>query len=114
MPASAANAVFHTGGYASPIAGRTVFGDGTGYNYKWCRRVGSAYTDVMSLDDTGNFVAIGSGTFVGALSGLTVTATSDERLKDVIGVYEPRDLTGIDIYEFKWKSSGAYAVSPIA
>jgi len=43
-----------------------------------------------------------------------VTATSDARLKDIIGDFEPRDLSGIRLAEFTWKASGEYAVSPIA
>lgn len=69
----------------------------------------------FSITPNGGPIAfVGNVTVSGGLSATTVTATSDERLKDVIGVHEPRDLTDIDIYEFNWKDSGIYALSPIA
>lgn len=71
LPASTSAAVFHTGGYGSPIAGRTIFGDGTGWQYRWASRSGSANTDVLTLTDTGNLTAVGN-----------ITAFSDESLKE--------------------------------
>lgn len=71
LPASTGGSVFHTGGYTSPVTGRTIFGDGTGWQYRWARRVGGTSTDIMRLDDSGNLTANGD-----------VTGFSDERLKE--------------------------------
>ncbi|WP_423176221.1 MULTISPECIES: tail fiber domain-containing protein [unclassified Stenotrophomonas maltophilia group] len=70
LPASAGGSVFHTGGYASPVTGRTIFGDGTGWQYRWARRSSGTNADVMTLDDSGN------------LTANNLTATSDESLKE--------------------------------
>lgn len=70
LPAGAGAAVFHTGGYSSPVAGRTIFGDGSGWQYRWARRTGAVNIDVMTLDDSGN------------LTANNLTATSDESLKE--------------------------------
>ncbi|WP_426355680.1 tail fiber domain-containing protein [Stenotrophomonas maltophilia] len=70
LPASTANAVYHTGGYSSPIAGRTIFGDASGWLYSWATRVGGVTSSVMSLTDQGNLTAAGN-----------ITAFSDENLK---------------------------------
>ncbi|MCU1053242.1 hypothetical protein JAK47_01615 [Stenotrophomonas maltophilia] len=71
LPATAGAVVYHTGGYGSPVAGRTIFGDGTGWQYRWAYRASNANTDVMTLTDAGNLTAVGN-----------VTGFSDETLKD--------------------------------
>lgn len=70
LPASTGSAVYHTGGYTSPVAGRTIFGDGSGWQYRWSRRSGGVTTDVMTLTDSGYLTANGD-----------ITAFSDRRLK---------------------------------
>jgi len=68
----------------------------------------SVGTNRMVMDGSGNT------TFNVSLSSPLIIQTSDARLKDVIGEFAPRDLTGIRIAEYTWKDGGKYAVSPIA
>lgn len=54
LPAHAAGAVYLLGDQTSPVCGRTVFGDGTGWRYYFSNRVGSVTTDVFSIIDSGD------------------------------------------------------------
>lgn len=91
----------------SPPAGITA---GSYFIYEWPNSV-----QRLSIAPNGGPITMGTNVNVtGAFSAVTVTATSDERLKDVIRRHEPRDLTAIDIVEFTWKESGTYAISPLA
>jgi hypothetical protein len=48
------------GGLGSPWAGKTYFGDGTGWKYAFSRRSASVDTDVLTIQDNGNITALGS------------------------------------------------------
>lgn len=93
--------------FSGPPAGIT---GGAYFIYEWPNGI-----QRFAIAPNGGSISMQGNVVVsGGLSATTVTATSDERLKDLIGVHEPRDLTGIDIYEFTWKESGVYALSPVA
>jgi hypothetical protein len=66
----------HTGGFSSPTAGKTIFGDGTGWMYYFSRRVGGVDTDLVQISDVGR-VGIGPGAF-GSLSRLRVKRQSGD------------------------------------
>lgn len=102
LPENTANAVYHTGGYGSPIAGRTIFGDGSGWLYSWATRVSSVTSSVMSLTDQGNLTAAGN-----------ITAFSDERLKDDWADVDPNfigRLAGVKCGTYTRKDSGSRQV----
>ena len=61
IPASAGGTAFYTGDYASPTAGRLIFGDGMGWYYRFATRSGSVTTDLVSIRDNG-WVGIGTTT----------------------------------------------------
>jgi hypothetical protein len=67
------SAVTMVGCLGSPWAGKTYFGDGTGWKYAFSRRSAGVDTDVLTIQDNGNITALGSisatsGTFSGALT----------------------------------------------
>ena len=45
-----------TGSPGSPVAGKVYFGDGTGWQMKFARRIGGADTDLFTFADNGNLV----------------------------------------------------------
>ena len=49
IPASGGSGSWLVGGFSSPIAGRRVFGDGSGWQYRYARRSGSVYTDTHTF-----------------------------------------------------------------
>jgi hypothetical protein len=56
-------------GFVTPTAGRTVFGDGTGWIYKWANRSGGVYNDIAQLTDTGALTINGAFIAAGATLG---------------------------------------------
>lgn len=58
LPPNAGGSAYYTGGYASPNAGKLVFGDGSGWYYRFASRSGGVTTDRVSIGDNG-FVGIG-------------------------------------------------------
>ena len=56
--------------YASSIS-RTYIGDGTGYNWKWSKRTGSATTDYFTVFDDGRFAGHALHNNAGSVTGAT-------------------------------------------
>jgi hypothetical protein len=57
---SAYSSVILVGGLGSPWAGKTYFGDGTGWKYAFSRRSSSVDTDVLTIQDNGNVTSLGN------------------------------------------------------
>lgn len=81
----------------------------------------SAAYALYSYDSAGSLIGnpfsltqAGAGVFSASVSAPVVTQTSDARLKDIHGTFEPRDLGGIRIADYSWKATGNRGVSPIA
>jgi hypothetical protein len=66
LPTTTGAKAYYTGSFASPVAGRLIFGDGTGWYYRFSRLAASVLTDLVSISDTGN-VGIGTNTPAAAL-----------------------------------------------
>ena len=58
LGSAAGGSAFFTGGYASPHAGKLVFGDGSGWYYRLSTRSGGVTTDLVSFRDNG-YVGMG-------------------------------------------------------
>ena len=59
IPAQVSGKTFFTGGYTTPVAGKMIFGDGTGWKYHLSKRISSVTTDLFTFMDNGN---VGIGT----------------------------------------------------
>jgi hypothetical protein len=60
LPAAIEGNVIHCAGFSSPISGRTLVGDGTGWQWNIGKRTGSTTSDLASFTDSGNFVCGGA------------------------------------------------------
>jgi hypothetical protein len=58
------------GNYGSPLIGKLYIGDGTGWNFRFASRVGSADTDRITFFDNGNVA------FTNAVSGITTLSAT--------------------------------------
>jgi hypothetical protein len=64
------------GGLGSLWAGKTYFGDGTGWKYAFSRRSAGVDTDVLTIQDNGNITALGSiSATTGSFSGGTLSVS---------------------------------------
>jgi hypothetical protein len=62
IPITAGASLFISGGFASPDAGRILFGDGTGWKMHLSSRLNSVTTDLFTFQDNGNVNITGSAT----------------------------------------------------
>ena len=62
IPITAGSSLFISGGFASPDAGRILFGDGTGWRMHLSSRLNSVTTDLFTFQDNGNVNIAGSAT----------------------------------------------------
>jgi hypothetical protein len=53
LPAQVGGNAIHTAGYGSPVSGKLLIGDGTGWQYSLAKRAGSATTDLVTFTDSG-------------------------------------------------------------
>lgn len=68
LPAATGGGLFFD--YSTSIS-RTYIGDGTGYNWKWSKRTGSATTDYFTIFDDGRFAGHALHNNAGAVTGTT-------------------------------------------
>ena len=64
-----------SGGYPSPVAGRLLFGDGTGWNIFFSRRQSSVTTDLISFTDGGNMDFLTNNAFLFGTGAFNIGAT---------------------------------------
>ena len=91
LPAGTSNLVYYTSGYSSPVAGRIIFGDGSGWQLNLARRASSVTTDVISFRDDGlmtvNKLVANGGDFNGLVrfirSGLNLVISDNGSTGDV-------------------------------
>lgn len=78
IPATTVNTAFYTGGYGGIVAGRVIFGDGTGYTYRWSKRSAGTTTDIMTLVDSGTLqpLAIQPGATNFAVTNFVVSSSA--------------------------------------
>jgi hypothetical protein len=57
LPAQTGGNAIHTAGYGSPISGKLLIGDGTGWQYSLAKRIGSVTTDLVTFTDGGTVKA---------------------------------------------------------
>jgi hypothetical protein len=55
LPTAAGGNCYWAGGYASPVAGRLICGDGTGWEFRIAKRSASTTTDLFNFFDSGIF-----------------------------------------------------------
>lgn len=67
---SAAPSVQLLSGYASPISGRLIIGNGTGWKFAFSKRAGGVTTDIATILDTGS-IQIGNNNVAQVSSGGT-------------------------------------------
>lgn len=53
LPAQTGGNAIHTAGYGSPVSGKLLIGDGTGWQYSLAKRTGSVTTDLVTFTDSG-------------------------------------------------------------
>ena len=53
LPAQTSGNAIHTAGYGSPVSGKLLIGDGTGWQYSLAKRIGSVTTDLVGFKDNG-------------------------------------------------------------
>jgi hypothetical protein len=89
---SAASSVYNTvtlvGNLGSPWAGKTYFGDGSGWKYAFSRRSASVDTDVLTIQDNGNITSLGSiSATTGTFSGTNIDLGSGSSLATRIKIW---------------------------
>lgn len=83
LPAQVGVTAYFTGGYASPVSGRLVFGDGTGWTYRFARRMAGTTTDLFTFTDTGDLlVGNTNGTSRITASGVIESTTGGFKFPD--------------------------------
>lgn len=58
LPASLASGISIAGGASSPVSGRIIWGDGSGWQMRFAKRTGSATTDLITFSDSGAILTV--------------------------------------------------------
>lgn len=85
LPSAPPGGLIFVSGYVSPVRGRLIIGDGTGWHFDFSKRLAGVTTDVFRVTDTGTVSALGAtaaalvdmspdtGTFNGTGVGLVLS-----------------------------------------
>lgn len=97
LPSNLASSINLISGSGSPIAGRVIWGDGSGWHLKFAKRSGGVTTDVVDFADSGAVQFIGVSTTASAANAFLDSANSNNLLRSTSSIRYKQDIHPLDV-----------------